>query len=629
MSEKFKEKLIHYLNAPVVRKVLLAILAGIISGLAATALYFCVEVAQAILFEVAQGKALNDHGAHLIGESRLESIKEFFSFLDFLPDRSLVIIVPAIGGLLMGLLVYKYAPEAQGAGTEALLDSFHNKQGKIRGRVPIVKGLASIFTIGSGGSGGMEGPMGQIGGGIGSWIAKKFNLSDSERRNFMLAGCAGGLAAIFRAPLGAAITSIEVLYKEDFESEAIIPAVLSSVTAFSVFMAFYGNHELFVLPTDLHFSGFKEIPAYLVLAVCTTVFGMFYTKTFFWIGDLFSKIPVKNYQLPAIGGLLLGLLGYFFPVAFGDGWGALQSIFNIDVNPAEATHVTIKFLCIALIVKTVAISVTIGSKGSAGIFGPSLFSGAILGALVGLVLQKLFPGSEYIPTVSECALVSMAAMFAGVANAPLASIVMVCEVAGGYELLAPLLLVSAFNILTLKSHSLFRNQVENKFASPAHIGDMTVNVLQEMIVSDALPKEQEEIISVPEFMPLGQFNVIISDSKQHIFPVMSGDQLSGMVSIGQIRSIMFNNDAYMLLNMYDVKTHFFSVTPHRDLHECLTEMISHGLQEVFVVSEDNEEEILGILEFSQIIEAYNAEIHKRVGEGSLNDTHFNLDDTMK
>lgn len=625
MAKIFRDKLLKYLKSAVVRKVLLALLAGVLSGLAASLLYFCVEVTQAILFEVAQGKALNDHGVHLLGHERLESIKHFFSFLDFLPDRSLVIFVPAIGGLLMGLLVYKYAPETQGAGTEALLDSFHNGKGKMRTRVPFVKGLASIFTIGSGGSGGMEGPMGQIGGGVGSWVARKFNLSDSERRHFMLAGCAGGLGAIFRAPLGAAITSIEVLYKEDFESEAIIPAVLSSVTAFSVFMAFYGNHQLFVLPTDLEFRGFKEIPAYLLLAVCTTFFGVFYTKVFFWTGAQFDKLKVRKYLVPAIGGLLLGLLGYFFPSAFGDGWGSLQEVFNIDVNPEAATHVTIKFLCIALLVKTFSISLTIGSRGSAGIFGPSLFAGALLGALVGLVLQNIFPNSEYIPSVSAFALVSMAAMFAGVANAPLAAIIMVCEVAGGYELLAPLLLVSAFNILTLKSHSLFRNQVENKFASPAHIADMTVNVLQEMRVDDAIGKEKAEIISVPEFMPLGQFNNIISDTQQHIFPVMSGDELAGMVSISQIRSIMFNNDTYMLLIMSDVKRSFVSVTPNRDLHDCLTEMISHGLQEVFVVSEDNEEEILGILEFSQIIEAYNAEIHKRVGEGSLNDTLHHIE----
>src|SRR4051794_23039257 len=225
----------------------------------------------------------------------------------------LVLLVPALGGLVSGLIVFTWAPEAEGHGTDALIRAFHRGGGMIRGRVPLIKGIASIITIGTGGSAGQEGPIAQIGAGFGSFLARLLRLSPSERRLLMLAGTAGGIGAIFRAPLGGALFAVEVLYATTaIESAALLPCLASSIVAYSTFALFITPQPIFIVP-DLAFRGLSELPMFALLALACAGVGWIYVRVFYGIRDyVFKPLPLPRHIKPALGGLLLGLIALKF-----------------------------------------------------------------------------------------------------------------------------------------------------------------------------------------------------------------------------------------------------------------------------------------------------------------------------
>ena len=236
-----------------------------------------------------------------------------------------MLLVPTIGGLISGLIVFSLAPEAEGHGTDALIRAFHRGAGQIRTRVPLIKGVASIITIGTGGSAGQEGPIAQIGAGFGSFLANLLRLSPDERRLLMLAGAAGGVGAIFRAPLGGAIFGCEVLYATAaIESAALLPCLASSIVAYSVFALFITPSPIFIVP-DLHFRGLTELPLFALLALACAAVGWLYVRVFYGLRDkLFQPIPLPRHVKPAIGGFLVGLLALAFPEVMTGGYGWVQ-----------------------------------------------------------------------------------------------------------------------------------------------------------------------------------------------------------------------------------------------------------------------------------------------------------------
>src|SRR5215470_1715037 len=218
------------------------------------------------------------------------------------PRRWIYLSLPAIGGLLSGLLVFRWAPEAEGHGTDEMIRAFHHQRGVIRARVPLIKGLATLVTLGTGGSAGKEGPIAQIGAGLGSLLAQGLGLSVRDRRILLLAGVAGGLGAIFRAPLGSAITAIEILYREDFESDALIPCVVSSVTAYVVFVLLVGSTRVFAVP-ELPLVAPRELPGFALLALACVPVGRAYIWIFYAMRDrVFGRLALPRPIVALLGG---------------------------------------------------------------------------------------------------------------------------------------------------------------------------------------------------------------------------------------------------------------------------------------------------------------------------------------
>ncbi|HAM51327.1 MAG TPA: chloride channel protein, partial [Nitrospiraceae bacterium] len=475
----------------------------------------------------------------------------------------LLFLLPAFGGLLSGLIVYTWAPEAEGHGTDAFIDAFHNKQGFVRTRVPFVKGIASVITLATGGSAGREGPIAQIGAGVGSWLGRILRLNIRERRLMLLAGCAGGLGAIFRAPLGGALTAVEVLYREDLETEGVVLCIISSSVSYAIFTGIFGHQPIFAIPA-IEFSNAVELLLYAVLGLVCVPFGYMYVKTFYGLRDhFFRKLPIKRALIPACGGLLVGLVALWQPKAIGGGFGIIQKALMGELP--MALMFTLAFLKIA------TTSFTISSGGSGGVFGPSLFIGAMLGGAVGQLAHAWFPGIVGSP--GAFALVGMAAFFAGVAKAPIGALLMVCEMTGGYQLIVPIMFTSVVAILLSQRWSLYEKQVLNKFHSPAHRSDRVINILKDLSVRD-VHRRNAAVAILPEDMTFGHLRRFIATTRESFYPVVNDDfQLTGILSLSEIRPVMFEESISDLLILRDLVLPPVSVSPDESLSEALLKFL--------------------------------------------------------
>ncbi|MBK5095223.1 MAG: chloride channel protein, partial [Deltaproteobacteria bacterium] len=328
------------------------------------------------------------------------------------------LIIPALGGLASGILVYTLAPEAEGHGTDAMIEAFHQKGGQIRKRVPIVKIIASALTIGSGGSAGKEGPIAQIGSGFGAFLSSTLKLKPRDQRILVLAGAAGGIGAIFQAPLGAALFAPEVLYREEeFEYEGILPCIISSIVAHSLYSEVFGRRALF-FPGKVEFSLTSELVPYALFGVLCALVGFLYVRVFYGLRDkFFLPLRINRMLKPALGGLMLGAISFLSPAILDGGYGWIQMAM-------EGKILWYVMLLLAFL-KILATSCTISSGGSGGVFGPSVFIGAMLGGAFGFLGHKLAPGWVIHP--NSFMLVGMGGFFAGVAKVPIASIIMACE----------------------------------------------------------------------------------------------------------------------------------------------------------------------------------------------------------
>jgi chloride channel protein, CIC family len=507
----------------------------------------------------------------------------------------LYILIPTLGGLAAGLLVFLLAPEAEGHGTDAMIEAFHHAGGFIRQRVPPIKVLASALTIGSGGSAGKEGPIAQIGAGLGSILASLMRLRARDRRIMVLAGAAGGIGAIFHAPLGAALFAPEVLYREtEFEFEAIMPCIVASIVASSVFDQYSGRATLF-FPGSVNFEP-RELLAYLVFGGLCALVGYVYIKVFYGARDwFFHPLKIPRVFKPALGGLLLGLIALLGPPVLDGGYGWIQAAM-------EGKILWTMMLTLALL-KIAATSCTISSGGSGGVFGPSVFIGAMLGGGFGFLGHDLFPAWVIHP--KSFILVGIGGFFAGVAKVPVASIIMACEMSASYTLLVPLMLVSAISYLLLFKVSLYEKQLVTRLASPAHMGEFARGLLQRIRVKQAIGTRK--VITIPENLRFADLVKIVTSSPESYFPVVNEHgKMTGILSINDIREVLFEETLAQVIIARDVATpSVVRVLWEDSLQDALDKMALINVNELPVVREEEPDEIIGMIAKRDIISYYH------------------------
>ena len=571
------------------RGTLIGILIGVVSGLGAILFNFLLKTGTQFFMQDLIGFVLppSSTGHHFLGVPL---------------SRWVMILIPALGGLISGLLVFTFAPEAEGHGTDAMIDSFHRKKGVIRRRVPVIKTIASAITIGSGGSAGKEGPIAQIGAGFGSFLASLLRVSDKERRMMLLAGAAGGIGAIFKAPLGAALFATEVLYrKEGFEFEALIPCILSSIVAFMVFTFHDGNATIFHIP-QFSLATPAQLPFYAVLGVLCAVVGFPYVWFFYGLRDwFFRRLNLPRQVKPAIGGLMVGLIAVFLPQVLGGGYTWIQSAID--------GHLAVLLMTALIFAKIIATSCTISSGGSGGVFAPSLFIGSMLGGAFGDTCHSFFP--HIVTEPSAFVLVGMGGFFAGVAKVPIAALIMVAEMTGGYGLIVPMMIVSSLSYLLLGRVSLYEKQVPTRVDSPAHIGDFVVDIMDHLTVRNAVV-EDRKVEAIPEGMPFEQILRLMLASNQQDFPVVDKEEnLTGIISMTDLRQAMADKEVHSLLLAKDIAMGgVTTVTMDDTVNTALGVMADLDVRELPVVSKDDPRKVIALVSRKDITRAYHEEMER-------------------
>lgn len=583
----WKQFLRSYKKVASLRFLILGVLVGVVSGLAALGFFSGIEYLKHLFLSSWAGLQLPAPA----GESL---------FHGHTPGAHRPWIVPILTtsvGLLTGLVVQRFIPKAVESGTDgtdAMIKCFHHENGVMRPLVWCIRGVTSILTIAAGGSAGREGPISQIGAGVGAFLADRFKLSTRERRILLLAGAAGGLGAIFRAPLGGALTAIEVIYREDFETEAILPAVVSSVVSYSIFTFVFGSEPILGIP-DFSFTSVRELPFYVMLAVVCAATGWFYVRSFHFLKyNFFARMRAKvgiAWTMTA-GGLGMGLLGMAFPQVLTGGYGWLEM--------AVWGQLSVPVMLAILLGKTLATSLTIGSGMSGGMFAPSLFMGGLSGGVVGFLAHERFP--DIVTQPGGYVLVGMAAMFAGVAKAPVGPLIMVCELTQGYGLLAPLMLASVICLALNRNVLLYENQVDNKFESPAHREDTTINLLEQLQVRDFF--RPGVVTTLEEGTTLRALTDIIAGTNEFTFPVRGEEgKLSGILAIQDVRNVLFDEDLFELVLVKELARKPVTLHLGDDLYKALLLFVDNDLSQIPV--SDGDGDIIGMLNREDVFKAYS------------------------
>jgi CIC family chloride channel protein len=583
---------------------LLAIATGAVAGLGALAFEYASS--WIVRFALVETAGYVPHGPR--GEVRLFPVDGGRTLVPWL-----LLVLPALGCALSALLSQWFAPEARGHGTDAAIEAYHQKRGRVRGRVPIVKGICSALTLGLGGSGGREGPIAQIGAGFGSFLGQRLGLSDRACRSLLAAGMAAGVGAIFRAPFAGALFAAEILYRDaELEAEVVMPAFLSSAVAYCVFCGWLGEWgSLFALGPGFAFHRVGELLPYTILALALIPAIAFYTRFFYASERWFAGLQAPRPLVAALGGLLTGAvaLAIYYPLGdpralavLSNGYGILQQTLDGELIGWSG----VGLLLLVAAGKVVATSCTIGSGGSAGVFGPSMVIGGSVGGAVGIVCHQW----GLVQNPAALCIVGMCGFFAGAAKTPISTIVMVTVMTGSYRLLLPGMWVCGLTFLLSRRFQLYQKQVQNRALSPAHQGEYVVALLERMTVADVF--EPSAVETVPLAMPLREIVQRIAMTREDYFPVVDEKgRFVGMLSAHDVRQFTFDQSVYELAIAADVMASPpVVVRPGDDLHRALETFDSVWLDELPVVATDDPNRVLGRLRRRAINRAYTKKLQE-------------------
>jgi chloride channel protein, CIC family len=448
----------------------LGIIVGVVAGLGAVVFYDALRLATYVFLQLIAGY----HIPTPVSEGASAASAHF--------TRPWAIPLVACGGALLGaILVYSIAPEAEGHGTDAAIAAVHHNPRGVRLRTVFVKIVASALTIGSGGSGGREGPTGQISAGFGSWLARNFDLSPDDARITVASGIGSGIGAIFGAPLGGAVLATEILYRDDFEVEALLPAFIASIVAYTVWGSFEGFGPLFGYVGNYQLTSALPLLWFGLIGILGGLVGLLYAKGFYGMVVVFARLPLPRWIRPAIGGLLVGFIALAIPEVLGTGYGWIQQSLG-----AHLLQIPLWIVLILPFARIATTGLSIGSGGSGGIFGPGMVIGAFVGAAVWRLLEPVVPSLGHDP--APYVIVGMMACFGSISRAPLAVMLMVAEMTGNFSIVVPAMLAVGLATLIVRrsDDTIYRSQLKSRAESPAHRILTGLPLLAQVPVSEAM-----------------------------------------------------------------------------------------------------------------------------------------------
>ena len=582
--------------------VLVAVACGLAGALGAVAFRLLIRGVQALFFEGSEGlTALVDAGLLAEAQDPLEIARQIPWYWR--------IAIPALGGLIVGPLIYYFAREAKGHGVPEVMAAVALRGGVIRRRVVAVKALASAISIGSGGSVGREGPIVQIGSALGSSIGQALRVPASQLRVIVGCGAAAGVSATFNAPIAGALFAAEVVVG-NFAVAQLSPIVIASVVATVVSRAFLGNHPAFPVPAYELVSPFELAP-YMLVGLAAGLVALVFMLTLYKTEDLFDKIPVHESLRACVGGAMVGMIAIAFPNVYGVGYSTISAALTSELPVAT--------LGILIVLKIAATSITIGSGGSGGIFAPCLFLGAMTGGFLGSFIHQFAP--EATASSGAYALVTMGAVVAAATHAPITAIIMIFELTQSITIIPPLM--AACVVSTLVTTYLHRDSIYTMKLTRRGIDlfeEETHNLLKGLYVHDIIDREPE-LIQARTTLPEIVTRVLASDHTD-FFVVDAGNRLLGTIHLRDFTRMLAEQEVLTsIVVASDVaEPPDFTVTENDDL-DVVMQLFTDALrEEIPVVAAEDPRRIRGSVHKKDLIDAYNREVLRRDLAGSMSNT---------
>ena len=509
-----------------------------------------------------------------------------------------VLFVPAIGGLIVGVLMYLFVGEERHHGVAGIMEAVALAGGRLRyKRIPI-KTVAASISIGAGASVGPEDPSVQIGANLGSFFGQVLRQSDERTRTLVAAGAAGAISAAFNAPIAGIFFALELIIGE--LSGGLFGSVALAAVISAVFMqALSGAEPAFHVPAYT-FNSALELPLYLILGVLAGIISAIYVRAIYQAHDAFRDLKAPRWVKPAIAGSMVGVVGIFLPQIFGVGYSTIEQILNGETF-------SLGLLIALLIAKLILTPISIGGGFPGGVFAPALFLGATLGAAFGSIVQLVTPGYPIVP--AAFALVGMAAVLAGAVHAPLTAIILLFEMTNDYRIILPLMFAVVVSLLIsqrLQHDSVYAHGLARKGIRLQRGRD--VEVLDTLTVSEVMRTETDTLL---ESQPLSVATNVFARTRHHGLPVVNGaGELVGILTVQDIERAQ--SEGQTLQAIGDVcSRELLTAFPDETIGAALRRMSTRDIGRLPVVARDNRRKLLGVLRRTDLVRAYDIALTRR------------------
>jgi len=513
-----------------------------------------------------------------------------------------VIPLPAIGGLIVGLMAKYGSPKIRGHGIPEAMEAILFNQSRIPPRMAWLKPTSVAIAIGTGAPFGAEGPIIVTGGAIGSTLGQALHLTAPERKVLLASGAAAGMAATFSTPLAAVMLAIELLLFE-YKARSFIPLVIASTLATAVRLSLLGHDAMFTVGTpDFQFP--SEIVWYLPLGIAAGLTAIALSRSLYKIEDCFEKIPTDPLWWPVMSGLIIGVIGYFVPRVLGIGYDTISDILN--------AHLALGLLAVIFIAKATSLVFALGSGTSGGILAPTFMIGAAMGGFFASVCNHLFPGAHL--SVGAFALVGMAAVFGSAARAPFTLIIFAFELTRDYDSVLPLMLavvVAHFVTLMFMENSILTEKLARR---GLHVHqEYEVDVFQQVAVSSVMDKKPTIL---PATLTTGELARRLSArdpgyvQHQAFLLVDSKGELAGIITRHDLMRALERDQAGKITLIEAGTSNPEVALPGETLSDALMRMKEQECGRLPVVSPDNPKQIVGYLGRAAILDAWFKRIHE-------------------
>lgn len=580
--------------------VVIASFIGLAAGVANILFRSTEEFVRHLFFEGGLAKILGEDGLSAYHNGDVFLFKHAGLSVWLLP------LIPIAGMILLIPLAYFYPGEVNGYGFTKFLRKVNLEGGRIKFRTILLKTFSTSLTIGTGGSAGVEGPIAQVGGAVGSQVGQFFRVSGDRMKVYIAAGCAGGIGAMFNAPMAGVFFASEIVLLGTYEMSSFSALVISSAIATVVARATYGESPAFPIPDYQIVNSLIEIPLYVLMGIIIGIVAVIHIKIFYHVRDRCQDIDINPYLKPIMGAAVVGVIGIFFPQIMGDGYFYIEKVLHGD---------GVLWVMMALVLlKIAATAITLGTGGAGGVFAPALFIGAMIGGAFGGICHMLFP--ELVAGPGAYAAVGIGAFLGATTHSPLTAIFLLFEMTGNYQIIIPVMLASIIGTVVAKhlEHDSIDTVDFSREGIDIHEGRETA-IMKSLHVGLAM---SEDVDFISERANVNQLLKIFSMTDDSFyFPVLAetganAGRMVGIISLQDVKTILHDEELRLSATVGNICARkVVTLTPNDTLYDAMTQFVVKGIEEIPVVESKDEMWVVGMLKRREVIAAYNREVLKR------------------